>query len=307
MSPIYQVEAEEEGERLDRFLARRTGLSRSQVQKAVSGGYVETQEREARPSLRLRRGQEVKVTVPPPVPSTLLPEAIPLKIVYEDGDLVVVDKPAGLCVHPAPGHTSGTLVNALLFRYPELSLMASPRPGIVHRLDMDTSGLIMIARREPARLFLSQELKARRVNKRYLVLVRGRVVPEQGIIEAPLGRNPGNRKKMAVVPGGREARTSYRVLRHMEGFSLVEASPETGRTHQIRVHFASLGHPVVGDRLYGAKSPLFERQFLHACYLGFRHPREGRWLEFTSPLPPDLEEGLKALSLKDSSAKIARL
>jgi len=145
------------------------------------------------------------------------------------------------------------------------------------------------------------------VKKKYLVLVRGRVVPEEGVIEAPLGRNPGNRKKMAVVPGGREARTSYRVLRHMEGFSLVEASPETGRTHQIRVHFASLGHPVVGDRLYGVKSPLFERQFLHACYLGFRHPREGRWLEFTSPLPPDLEEGLKALSLKDSSAKIARL
>ena len=180
MSPIYQVEEEGEGERLDRFLARRTGLSRSQVQKLVSGGHVETQEREARPSLRLKRGEEVKVTVPPPPPSSLLPEAIPLKIVYEDGDLLVVDKPAGLCVHPAPGHPSGTLVNALIFRYPELSLMASPRPGIVHRLDMDTSGLIMIARHEPARLFLSQELKARRVKKKYLVLLRGRVGEKEG-------------------------------------------------------------------------------------------------------------------------------
>ena len=294
MSTTYQ--AEEEGERLDIFLARRTGLSRSQVQKLVSGGYVETGQRGARPSLRLRRGEGVKVTVPPPTPSTLLPEAIPLKIVYEDGDIVVVDKPAGLCVHPAPGHLSGTLVNALLFRYPELSLMASPRPGIVHRLDLDTSGLIMIARHESARLFLSGELKARRVDKRYLVLVRGRPVPEEGVIDAPMGRNPGNRKKMAVVPGGREARTRYRVLRRLEGFSLVEAAPETGRTHQIRVHFSHLGHPVAGDRLYGVKSPLFERQFLHACCLRFRHPRDGRWLEFTSPLPPDLEGGLRALA-----------
>jgi 23S rRNA pseudouridine1911/1915/1917 synthase len=294
MSRIYQ--AEEDGERLDLFLARRTGLSRSQVQKLVSGGHVEMEERDARPSLRLRRGEGVKVTAPPPTPSVLLPEAIPLKIVYEDGDMVVVDKPAGLCVHPAPGHLSGTLVNALLFRYPELSLMGSPRPGIVHRLDMDTSGLIMVARNEATRLFLSQELKARRVSKRYLVLVRGEVVPEEGVIEAPLGWNPRNRKKMAVVSGGREARTSYRVLRRVEGFSLVEAAPETGRTHQIRVHFSHLGHPVVGDRLYGVKSPLFERQFLHACRLRFRHRRDGRWLEFTSPLPPDLEEGLKALA-----------
>jgi 23S rRNA pseudouridine1911/1915/1917 synthase len=296
MSHTFQVEEKEEGERLDRFLARRAGLSRSQVQKLVSGGFVVMGEKGARPALRLKRGEEVRLTVPPPAPSTLSPEAIPLGIVYEDQDVVVVDKPAGLCVHPAPGHPSGTLVNALLARYPELSLMASPRPGIVHRLDIDTSGVIMVARNEAARLFLSRELKSRRVEKKYLALVRGDVSPAEGVIEAPIGRNPGNRKKMAVVPGGREAHTGYRVLRRFEGFTLVEASPETGRTHQIRVHFAHLGHPVAGDKVYGGKSPLFKRQFLHAYRLAFRHPRDGRWLEFTSPLPPDLEEGLKALA-----------
>ena len=233
------------------------------------------------------------MTVPPPRPVSVEPEPIPLKLVYSDAHLLVVDKPAGLTVHPAPGHPSGTLVNALLALCPDLKGVGGElRPGIVHRLDKDTSGLMVVAKTSEAHLALSRQIKERRVRKGYLALVTGKLQPAEGIIDAPVGRDTRNRKRMAIVGSGREARTRYRVLRSSESYSLVEAFPETGRTHQIRVHLASLGHPLVGDHVYGKRSALVGRQFLHAHILGFRHPATGGWKEFTSPLPADLEEAL---------------
>jgi 23S rRNA pseudouridine1911/1915/1917 synthase len=233
------------------------------------------------------------VRIPPPQPLDVEPEAIPLRIVYEDQDLLVVDKPAGLTVHPAPGHRSHTLVNALLAHCRDLSGVGGVlRPGIVHRLDRDTSGLLLVAKNDRAHAGLSKQLKERTVEKRYLALVRGRLEQREGVIEGAIGRDPRNRKRMAIVEGGRPARTAYRVREHLEGMTLVEVAPSTGRTHQIRVHFAAAGHPIVGDALYGKPSALVGRQFLHAYRLAFRHPRDGRSLAFESPLPADLEEAL---------------
>jgi len=222
-------------------------------------------------------------------------EAIPLTIVYQDADLIVVDKPAGLTVHPAPGHPSGTLVNALLAACPDLQgISGSLRPGIVHRLDKDTSGLLVVAKNDRAMQSLQAQLKGREVHKTYLALVAGVPKPAEGQIEAPIGRSHRNRKKMAVVDGGRESTTRYRTREVINGRALLEVEPVTGRTHQIRVHLAAIGHPIVGDSLYGKRSPLVGRQFLHAAKLGFRMPG-GREIEFESPLPADLREALEAL------------
>ena len=231
--------------------------------------------------------------VPPPQPLDVEPEAIPLRIVYEDQDLLVVDKPAGLTAHPAPGHMRHTLVNALLAHCGDLSGVGGVlRPGIVHRLDKDTSGLLLVAKNDRAHAGLSKQLRERTVEKRYLALVQGRVEQAEGVIEGAIGRDPRNRKRMAIVEGGRPARTAYSVREYLDGMTLVEVAPSTGRTHQIRVHFATAGHPIVGDALYGKPSALVGRQFLHACRLAFRHPRDGRSLAFESPLPRDLEEAL---------------
>jgi 23S rRNA pseudouridine1911/1915/1917 synthase len=236
------------------------------------------------------------VTVPPPDEISLAPEAIPLAILYQDADLVVVDKPAGLTVHPAPGHPGGTLVNALLAACPDLQgIGGTLRPGIVHRLDKDTSGLIVVAKNDRAMRALQAQLKAREVHKMYLALVTGVPKPAEGQIEAPIGRSTRNRKKMAVVDGGRESTTRYRTREIIGGKqALLEAEPVTGRTHQIRVHLAAIGHPIVGDALYGKPSPVVGRQFLHAAKLGFRMPG-GREIEFESPLPPDLRRALETL------------
>jgi 23S rRNA pseudouridine1911/1915/1917 synthase len=218
--------------------------------------------------------------------------------VYQDDELLVLDKPAGLTVHPAPGHPSGTLVNALLAICPDLRGIGDRvRPGIVHRLDKDTSGLMVVAKSHRAHLSLSRQIKERKVKKGYLALVSGELKPREGVIDAPIARNPRDRKRMAVVAGGREARTRYKVLRSNGEYSLVEAFPETGRTHQVRVHFASLGHPLVGDHVYGKRSAFLGRQFLHAHLLGFSHPDTGEWREFTSPLPPDLQLALDMVEL----------
>ncbi len=247
--------------------------------------------------VKLEGGERVRVTVPPPEPARPEPEPIPLRIVYEDDDLLVVDKPAGLAVHPSPGHSSHTLVNAVLAHCPNLSGVGGQRrPGIVHRLDKDTSGLIIVAKNDAAHLSLSRQLKERRVEKTYVALVEGRLAPE-GTIDAPIARDPRHRKRMAVVEGGREARTRYRLLRPVDGCSLAEVRPETGRTHQIRVHFASIGHPLVGDTVYGRRkedSPV-RRQFLHAQRLAFHHPRTGERLELEAPLPEDLLHALADL------------
>ena len=235
----------------------------------------------------------------------LVAAEIPLVLVYQDEHLLVVDKPPGMVVHPAPGHAAGTLVNALLARVPELAASDSPRPGIVHRLDRDTSGLILVARSEKVRRTLQQQFKERRVAKAYLALLHGHLQPAWGRIEAPIGRDPRHRQRMAVLAGGREAITEYHVREQFARdvgpaaghYSLVEAQPHTGRTHQIRVHFASIEHPVVGDAVYGrrGRSLPLERQFLHAWRLSFQHPVTRNKMELEAPLPQDLEEVLAFL------------
>jgi 23S rRNA pseudouridine1911/1915/1917 synthase len=291
--------ADRPGERLDAFVARRLAerLTRSHAHKLIADGLVTLNDMPAKASHRLARGDHVVASVPPAETPALVAEAIPLRIVYQDADIIVVDKPPGLTVHPAAGHPRGTLVNALLALCPELAeIKGTLRPGIVHRLDKDTSGLLVAAKNEAAQANVARQLKDRQVHKAYLALVQGRVEPPEGVIDAPIGRHPRRRQRMAVVEGGRQALTRYRVREYLRNaYSLVEVEPLTGRTHQIRVHFASIGHPVVGDRVYGKASELVGRQFLHAWRLGFRLPKSGRNREFESPLAADLETALDAL------------
>ena len=294
-----ELTADRGGERLDTFIARRCPeLSRSHARRLIDEGLVSVNGRQVKPSERVTAGLSVSVTIPPPETITLVPEAIPLTIIYQDGDIIVLDKPAGLTVHPAPGHPSGTLVNALLAACPDLRGIAGTlRPGIVHRLDKDTSGLMVVAKNDRAQRALQRQLKDRDVRKTYLALVRGVPAPREGTIAAPIGRHPKNRKKMAVVADGREATTRYRVREEIAGgqYSLLEVEPVTGRTHQIRVHLAAVGHPVVGDATYGRPSAVVGRQFLHADKLAFAMPLGGRTVEFESPLPAELREALSQL------------
>ena len=294
MTKEYSFLADISGARLDKFVGDRCpDLSRTHAQQLITGGFITVNGRPVKPSLKLNIGDRIDITIPPEPPGRLTPEDIPLHIIYEDGDLLVVDKPAGLAVHPSPGHPAHTLVNAILGYLPGLAEDAdSLRPGIVHRLDKDTSGLIVVAKNRQAQANLSEQFKSRGVSKSYLVLVRGKLTPEKGIIEADIGRDPHNRQRMAVVAVGREARTEYRVVRYIGNYSLLVIKPETGRTHQIRVHLAAIGFPVVGDATYGLKSPHLSRQFLHASRLGFHLPSTGEYVEFESPLPPDLEQAL---------------
>lgn len=292
------VDSAHAGLRLDRFLAEvYPDLSRSLAQKLIQDGSVSVDGQVTKPSVRVVAGQVVKVRLPSPEPLAIEPEPIPLKVVYDDPDLVVIDKPAGLVVHPAAGHLGGTLVNALLARYPNLSIGASARPGIVHRLDKDTSGLIVVAKNDLAQASLATQIKERRVLKEYLALVHGHLQAPRGTIDAPIGRDPRNRKRMAVVAGGRPARTHFKVAERFAAYDLVEVQLETGRTHQIRVHFASISHPIAGDSLYGHpdRELGLHRQFLHAHRLGFQLPRTDEYVEFTSPLPTDLEQVLEHL------------
>ena len=294
-----ELTADRGGERLDTFIARRCPeLSRSQARRLIDEGLVSVNGRQAKPSEGVTAGLSVNVTIPPPETIELAPEAIPLTIIYQDGDILVLDKPARLTVHPAPGHPSGTLVNALLAACPDLrGIAGSLRPGIVHRLDKDTSGLMVVAKNDRAQRALQGQLKEREVRKIYLALVKGVPAPREGTIEAPIGRHPKNRKKMAMVADGRESTTRYRVREEIAGgkYSLLEVEPVTGRTHQIRVHLAAIGHPVVGDATYGRSSESIGRQFLHAHKLAFAMPLGGRTVEFVSPLPADLREALSRL------------
>jgi len=298
MEKLHLLTAGSSGDRLDLFVVRQLPeLSRSFVQKLIDGGYITLNGGPARPGLRLEEGDSVSVIIPPPEPSPLAAEAIPLNIIYEDDDLLVIDKPAGMTTHPAPGNPAHTLVNALLSHLPALPESDNPaRPGIVHRLDKDTSGLILIAKTPAALASLSAQFKLRGVKKAYIALVKGKLIPWSGIIDAPIGRDRSHCQKMAVSDSGRPARTAYTTLRQFAGYTLVEARPETGRTHQIRVHFASVGHPIVGDATYGTKSELVRRQFLHAQRLSFRLPSTGKTVEFTSPLPADLQSALDRLA-----------
>ena len=297
MARTHEFVVDVGGERLDRFLAGSSPeLSRSRVQRLVSVGLVTVDGLATKSSLKLSPGQRVVVTVPDPEPSDLVPQAIPLEIVYDDPDLIVVSKPAGLTVHPAPGHPDRTLVNAVLALAPDVVDAGDAlRPGIVHRLDKDTSGLIVVAKNEEAHADLSRQFKERSVSKGYAALVQGAPEPAAAVIDAPIGRHPVHRKRMAVVSSGRSALTRYTTVERLRGFALLDVRPSTGRTHQIRVHLASIGHPVAGDEMYGRSQAGLGRQFLHANLLGFRLPSSGEEIELTVDLPEDLERFLQAL------------
>jgi len=297
--------AEVAGRRLDEVVAELAGVSRARAARWAEEGLVEVDARPRPKSHRLRGGERLAWDPPAaPPPGGPVPEDLPLAVRYEDDRLLVVAKPAGLVVHPGPGHPTGTLVNALLGRLGTglpAGGGAAGRPGIVHRLDKDTSGLLLVAKDDGAHLALSRDLAAHRVERRYLALVQGRLAAETGTVDAPVGRHPRDRRRMAVVAkGGRRAVTHWRVLETFPAVQLAEASLETGRTHQVRVHLASLRHPLVGDRTYGADPVLaarlgVARPFLHAWRLGFRHPTDGRQVELSEPLPDDLQSVLDRL------------
>ncbi|HSJ24409.1 MAG TPA: RluA family pseudouridine synthase [Longimicrobiales bacterium] len=292
--------------RLDAFLAARfPDLSRNRIAQLLADGQVLVNDVVPRKSYRPAPGDVILVNVPPPEPSTVAAEDLPLAIVYEDDDLLVVDKAAGLVVHPAPGHRSGTLVNALLHHASGLSGIGGVmRPGIVHRLDRDTSGLMIVAKHDASHRKLAAALKQRRIRRIYLAAAWGHLATDELTVDAPIGRARSDRKRMAVMDDGRPARTHFRRLARWRAADLLEARLETGRTHQIRVHLAHTGHPVVGDGTYGAGgakgisgrdrgwaaqlAKRVPRQFLHAAELRFEHPRTGEMLRFRSPLPPDL-------------------
>ena len=298
---VLSVETGESG-RLDRLVAARlANLSRTAVQRLIDDGFITLNGSICKASDKVEQGDVIVVRVPPPAPTELVAEDIPLTIVYEDDDVIVIDKPAGLVVHPAAGHDSGTLVNALLGHIPDWEgIGGEVRPGIVHRLDKDTSGLIVVAKNDRALQYLQEQFKSRTIKKMYLALVEGIVEPREGIIDAPIGRSKTDRKQMAVTREGRSARTRYRVrqIYRQPDLSLIEAYPETGRTHQIRVHFAWLKHPLVGDEVYGRHvssiAPL-ERHFLHAASLTLTLPN-GESHTFTSELPEDLRHVLDQLT-----------
>jgi len=290
--------------RLDRYLAETLPqFSRSYIQRLIQQGHILVNDKQARPSQHLNNTDQITITSPPPVPAFHpLAEPSPLNILYEDGDVLVLDKPPGLVVHPGPGHPNHTLVNAILAYCPSIATSDDlSRPGIVHRLDKDTSGLMVIAKNEHARRHLVNQFKTRSLTKAYLALVRGRLPTNRGVIESSIGRDPHNRKRMALVPTGREASSRYAVKQYLANYTLLDITPGTGRTHQIRVHLSSIGHPIVGDPLYGPRrsrellAPLIKRQFLHAYRLGFRLPSTNVYREFTCLLPPDLEQVLNLL------------
>src|SRR5688572_4463052 len=291
----FTIPLELAGSRLDGALAKlMPGESRSRLARLIEEGHVLVDGAIARGRMKLKSGEAVEVTLAPrPIAPSFQAEDIPLKVIHEDADVLVIDKPAGLVVHPGSGNWEGTLLNALLHHAPGIE--ALPRAGIVHRLDKDTSGLLVVAKNEAAQLDLVRQLQARTVKRTYLALVRGRVTAA-GTVEAPIGRHPVHRTRMAVVAGGKAAITHYRVREALPHHTLLECDLETGRTHQIRVHLASIGHAVEGDPVYARKGATdLERQALHAWKLAFRHPASGELVRFESPLPADLRAAIKAL------------
>ena len=294
MPKKYSLEVTNQRGRLDKFISEQlSDLSRTRVKELIQDQNILVNEKVEKVSYKIQDGDKIEITVPAVKPLDIVAENIPLDIVYEDDDVIVVNKPQGMVVHPAPGHPDHTLVNALLYHTQDLA--QSPegfRPCIVHRIDKDTSGLLMIAKNATARESLEQQL-ANKTNKRiYWAIVHGNFSEEQGSIDAPIGRNPYDRKKMAVVENGKKAITHFKVLKQFKGYSLIECQLETGRTHQIRVHLDYIGHAVAGDPLYGPRKTLKGNgQFLHAKILGFKHPKTGKWLEF-SVEPPKIFQNM---------------
>jgi len=302
---VFTVPPGEAGQRLDQFVsARLEAVSRAAAQRLIETGQVLVDGRAvAKSSARVRAGQEIKVTLTPPPPPAITPAPVPLDVVYEDEDMAVINKPRGLVVHPAPGHAGDTLVNALAARWHETAHVGDPaRPGIVHRLDKDTTGLLVVAKTTAAMASLQEQIRTRGARRDYLAVVWGHLPASSGSVEAPVGRDPRQRLRMAVVAQrGRAARTRFRVLHEFKEHSLLLLTLDTGRTHQIRVHMAAAGYPVLGDRTYGRRAgPLDEilgGQALHAWRLTLRHPRDGRLLTFHAPPPADFRAAVEALGL----------
>lgn len=297
----FTVSKEQAGQRLDRFLADcLPEMSRSYLQKLVREGEILLEGKPVKSGAKLTEGARVTVTLPEPQETEILPENIPLDVLYEDRDVILINKPKGMVVHPAAGHTSGTLVNGLLYHCKgDLSgINGVLRPGIVHRIDKDTTGVLIVCKNDQAHRNLAEQLKEHSITRRYRAVVCGNLKEDEGTIDAPIGRHPVERKRMAVVrDGGRNAVTHYRVLERFGSYTYIECQLETGRTHQIRVHMASTGHPLLGDEVYGrGKSPFhLEGQTLHAMVLGFVHPSTGEYMEFEAPLPEYFEKLLERL------------
>jgi 23S rRNA pseudouridine1911/1915/1917 synthase len=296
------VSANEARLRLDQFLAKQLPeFSRSRLQELIRDGFVRLNNATSRPSQIVRSGDQIQLTEPPPEKIETLPEPIPLEILFEDNDLIVMNKPAGLVVHPGAGHREHTLVNALLNHCTTLSgIGGKERPGIVHRLDKETSGALVVAKNDAAHRGLSKQFAERAVEKIYLALVAGKLRKPAGVIEENIARHPVHRQRMsATAPRGRAAKTEYRVVRSSDRASLVECRLHSGRTHQIRVHLHHLGHPVLGDKVYAPRlAKDFSRQMLHAWKLGFRHPRTEEWKSFEAPIPDDFKHALATNGLR---------
>ena len=302
MKQFFTVTGEGEASRLDAFLsAQLDGLSRSHIQKILKGGGVLVNGRPEKSSYRVAPGDQVELEVPEPEEPEILAEEMDLDILYEDRDIILINKPKGMVVHPAVGHYSGTLVNGLMAHCREdlSGINGVLRPGIVHRIDMDTTGVLIACKNDFAHTSIAQQLKVHSITRKYYAIVHGVIREEEGTVNAPIGRHPTDRKKMSInTKNGREAVTHYRVLQRFEKFTYVECQLETGRTHQIRVHMASIHHPLLGDTVYGpAKCPVsgLQGQTLHAGVLGFIHPRTGEYMEFSAPLPEYFQELLKKL------------
>ncbi|MDC3416460.1 RluA family pseudouridine synthase [Aquibacillus salsiterrae] len=294
----HEVQKEEAGLRIDKLLASlNQDASRSQVQAWIKGNYVEVNQVEVKSNYKCQAGDHISWEIPEPEELDVIPENIPLEIVYEDEDVLVVNKPKGMVVHPSPGHPNGTLVNALLYHCKDLSgINGVIRPGIVHRIDMDTSGLLMVAKNDAAHESLVNQLKEKTVKRSYQAIVHGDITHEVGTIDAPLGRDPRDRQKMAVVDDGRHAVTHFEVLKRFGHFTHVKCVLETGRTHQIRVHMQYIGFPLVGDPKYGPRKTLNSNgQALHAEVIGFNHPKTKEWLEYQIAPPEEFQHLLKEI------------
>jgi 23S rRNA pseudouridine1911/1915/1917 synthase len=303
---LFTVSAADARQRLDSFVSEKAGITRSRAKHLVDKGLVRVNGAPEKAGCRLGENDTVEVTLPRAGPQGLLPEDIPVRVLYSDPDLVVVDKPPGMVVYPAAGHSTGTLMNALAFRFRNMASVGGPlRPGVVHRLDKDTSGTMVVALSDRAYYRLVETFRQREVRRSYLALVYGALKKDEGEFTLSIGRSASDRKKMSTrTRRGKEAKTMWKVERRLAGATLVSARLATGRTHQIRVHFASAGHPVLGDRVYGKKTSLlikgkqvsFPRQMLHARLLGFAHPVTGEYLEFVAPMPVDMREAVDDIS-----------